>query len=79
MTVKYLLIFIMASIFFSFSNTAIFSQSYQVRNYIQDDGLANAFVFGITQDHSGCLWFATRNGISTYDSSRWKTYTLREG
>jgi len=79
MIVKYLLIFIMVNLFFSFSNTAIFSQSYQVRNYIEDDGLANSFVFDITQDHSGCLWFAARNGISTYDSSRWKTYTFKEG
>ncbi|MFC2145779.1 two-component regulator propeller domain-containing protein, partial [Acidobacteriota bacterium] len=56
-----------------------YGQSYQVRHYSGVDGLANAHVFDITQDHWGRMWFATRGGISCYDSVDWKNYTMADG
>jgi two-component system cell cycle sensor histidine kinase/response regulator CckA len=56
-----------------------YCQSYQVRHYSGVDGLANAHVFDITQDHWGRMWFATRGGICCYDGVDWKNYTTADG
>ncbi len=74
---KYFLVFLIFNLFLS--NHSAYSQSYHVRTYTDDDGLANAKVFDITQDNSGCMWFATRTGISVYDGKRWKTYSYNDG
>jgi len=34
---------------------------------------------GVAQDSSGRMWFATRSGISVYDGSNWKSYTIMDG
>ncbi len=36
-------------------------------------------VYDVTQDTLGQLWFATRAGISVYDGSQWKSYTVVDG
>ena len=74
---KYFLICLIFNLFLF--NHSAYSQGYHVRTYTDDDGLANAKVFDITQDNSGCMWFATRTGISMYDGKRWKTYSYNDG
>ena len=74
---KYFLIVLIFNLFLS--DHYLYSQSYHVRNYLEDDGLANSIVYSITQDHSGCMWFTTRTGISVYDGIRWKTYFNSHG
>jgi PAS domain S-box-containing protein len=66
-------------LYFLLGNTALHPQSYQVRTYTEEDGLANSMVYETTQDHSGRMWFATRTGISVYDGSTWKTHANTEG
>jgi len=75
--IKYFLIFLIFNLFLS--NHSAYSQCYHVRTYTADDGLANSKVLEITQDNSGCMWFATRTGISVYDGNRWKTYSYNDG
>jgi|GEM_PF-488579 len=67
------------SICFFFFSTVVFSQSYLVHHYTEMEGLPTANVFGITQDHWGRIWFATRGGITVYDGASWKTYTVEDG
>ncbi|MCP4663563.1 MAG: response regulator [bacterium] len=55
------------------------AQSYLIRNYSEEDGLPSSTVYGITQDHSGRMWFATRAGIVVYDGARWTTHTPDHG
>jgi two-component system cell cycle sensor histidine kinase/response regulator CckA len=62
-----------------FFSTVLFSQSYLVHHYTEMEGLPTANVFGITQDHWGRVWFATRGGITVYDGTSWKTYTVSDG
>ncbi len=57
----------------------LFSQNYPVRNYTVEDGLASSTINGITQDHSGLMWFATAAGISSYDGITWTNYTRQDG
>jgi PAS domain S-box-containing protein len=55
------------------------SQSYLVHSYSETDGLPSAFVYGITQDHQGRMWFATRAGIAVYDGVSWEKFTVSQG
>jgi signal transduction histidine kinase/ligand-binding sensor domain-containing protein len=57
----------------------VFPQSYLVHTYNENDGLSNSAVYDVAQDTSGQLWFATRAGISAYDGTQWKSYTVAEG
>ena len=72
---KYLL---MLCVVLLFSNP-VYSQSYQIRTYIEDDGLPSSTVYDITQDDSGRMWFATRGGIGVYDGFHWKIYSVVDG
>jgi len=56
-----------------------FSQGYLVHCYSETDGLPSAFVYGITQDHQGRMWFATRAGIAVYDGVSWEKFTVSHG
>ncbi|MGD2090540.1 MAG: response regulator [Candidatus Aminicenantes bacterium] len=68
--------FLFFSLFFAFH---CYSQSYQVHHYSVADGLPNAHVYDITQDHWGRMWFATHGGISCYDGVSWKNFTQGDG
>ncbi len=57
----------------------IFSQSYHVHNYSEDDGLLNSTVHDLLQDSAGRMWFSTRSGISCYDGAYWTSYTAANG
>jgi PAS domain S-box-containing protein len=70
------LVFLLFSLFFVFP---CYSQSYQVHHYSVADGLPNANVYDITQDHWGKMWFATRGGISCYDGVSWRNFTEADG
>ena len=38
------------------------------------DGLSQAYVTAILQDHRGFMWFATRDGLNRYDGNAFVTY-----
>jgi len=50
-----------------------------VHTYSEAEGLPSAYVYGITQDHLGRMWFATRAGIAVYDGVSMETYTMSDG
>lgn len=56
-----------------------FSQSYQVQQYLEADGLPSATVYDLCQDQSGRMWFGTRSGIALYDGKTWINYTVADG
>lgn len=56
-----------------------YSQDYLVHTYTENEGLANSKVMDVIQDSTGRMWFATRGGISVYDGSDWKSYTISNG
>jgi len=74
---KKIIIIIISSILLS--TGLAFSQGYLVHTYNENDGLSNSVVYDVAQDTSGQLWFATRAGISIYDGTEWKSYTVAEG
>jgi PAS domain S-box-containing protein len=48
------------------------AQSYLIHTYTQDDGLPSSAVYGLAQDRSGKIWFATDSGVASYDGLDWK-------
>ncbi len=51
-------------------------------NYVQydtRDGLAGSTVYSMAQDKDGFMWFATENGLSRFDGTRFKTFTVKDG
>ncbi len=67
------------SILFFFFTGFSFSQGYLVHRYSETEGLPSAFTYGITQDHQGRMWFATRAGIAVYDGVSWEKFTVSQG
>lgn len=55
-----------------------YGQSYQTQHYSELDGLLDAHVYDITQDHRGRMWFATRREISCYDGFPWESYRMSD-
>src|SRR5664279_4027477 len=52
-----------------------FSQEYNFRNYGTEQGLAQSYVYSITQDESGNLWLGTGNGLSKFNGLKFETFT----
>jgi hypothetical protein len=64
---------------FLFLGPAVYGQDYAYIQYSTKDGLPSATVHGITQDHTGFLWFATEAGLSRFDGKTFRTYTIADG
>ena len=70
--IKYKLIIL--SILFSVLLSNINAQEYFFKEYNESDGLPSGNVFDIAQDTLGRMWFATRNGIVSYDGAQWNSF-----
>ena len=60
-------------------NHTLIAQRYNVIQYTEADGLGNSSTYGIAQDSTGKMWFATRAGITSYDGSIWRNYNMQDG
>jgi len=56
-----------------------FSQEYSYTHYDVKDGLAGSNVYCITQDKQGFLWIGTDAGLSRFDGTHFKNFTLEDG
>ncbi|MCF8242677.1 MAG: PAS domain S-box protein [Melioribacteraceae bacterium] len=65
-------------IFFIFTS-AHFAQRYPVKNYTEENGLPSSMVYDVERDSTGVAWFATRNGIASFNASEWRNYKAQEG
>ncbi len=54
-------------------------QEYNYEHYKTNDGLAGAVVYDLCQDKDGFIWFATETGLSRYDGSHFKNFTMDDG
>jgi len=55
------------------------SQQYFVKSYNIENGLSTQSVGDACQDQDGIMWFATNDGISSYDGFRFKNYNSENG
>jgi len=51
------------------------------KNYTEENGLANSFVYGIVEDDNGNLWLSTNNGLSQFNPEKetFRNYYARDG
>jgi ligand-binding sensor domain-containing protein len=57
----------------------LFAQQYTYVQYNVKDGLAGSTVYDLCQDKEGFMWFATDAGISRFDGTHFKNFTLDDG
>lgn len=55
-----------------------FSQRFKFNEYTVKQGLAQPYVYSITQDTNGYLWIGTGNGLCKFDGINFKTYTTND-
>jgi ligand-binding sensor domain-containing protein len=56
-----------------------FAQEYSYVHYDITEGLAGSTVYSITQDREGFLWAATETGVSRFDGTHFKNFTVADG
>ncbi|MFH2141257.1 MAG: two-component regulator propeller domain-containing protein, partial [Bacteroidota bacterium] len=56
-----------------------FTQNYNIKHYIVQDGLLHAFVNDIIQDSRGNIWIATGGGLCKFNGVEFKSYTTKNG
>ena len=44
-----------------------------------EEGLVDSMVFAVLEDRSGFLWFGTSKGVSRFNGSSWKIFSVEEG
>ncbi|RZS72733.1 two component regulator with propeller domain [Pseudobacter ginsenosidimutans] len=64
------------SLFFFFIGR---SQEFSYSHYTTRDGLASKVVYCMQQDTDGFMWFGTEAGVSRFDGTNFKTFTMRDG
>ncbi|MGC4101338.1 sensor histidine kinase [Ferruginibacter sp.] len=48
-------------------------------HYDTKEGLAGSTVYSLCQDRDGFMWFATDNGLSRFDGTHFKNFTVKDG
>ena len=55
------------------------AQKFNFRNYNINDGLAQPYVYCISQGIYGRLWIGTGDGLSSFDGKKFRNYTTKDG
>lgn len=55
------------------------SQSPSFKQYSEKEGLPTSVIYQVRQGSDGRMWFATDNGISSFDGSRFRNYGRAQG
>ena len=54
------------------------SQTYNFKNYTDEDGLPQSYVYCISQSNKGFLYLSTGDGFCKFDGNSFKTFTTRD-
>ncbi len=57
---------------FGLQTTPLLAREFLIKKYDDLDYLPSLNVSGVTQDHSGRMWFSTRAGLVRYDGATWE-------
>lgn len=71
--------FILFFLLFLLKYNFAYSQSYFIKNYSIENGLPTNFIYDVTQDKKGRMWFATSVGVSVYDGLQWDNLDTLKG
>src|SRR6478672_7459376 len=57
----------------------ISAQEYSYAHYDVKEGLASSVVYSAVQDKQGFMWFGTDAGLSRFDGTSFKNFTVDDG
>jgi hypothetical protein len=57
----------------------VYAQEFNYVHYDTKDGLSGSTVYDMCQDVDGFMWFATENGLTRFDGSHFKSFTVKDG
>ncbi|MGV3609900.1 MAG: two-component regulator propeller domain-containing protein [Fluviicola sp.] len=55
------------------------AQLYNIKSYTDDNGLAQNYVYSISQNENGLLLIGTGDGFNVFDGDRFKTFRVKDG
>lgn len=55
------------------------AQLYNIKSYTDDNGLAQNYVYSMSQNENGFLLIGTGDGFNVFDGDKFKTYTIKNG
>ncbi len=55
------------------------AQVYTFKNFTQDDGLPQSYIYDLTQGKNGFLYIATGEGLAVYGGNRFKKFGKKDG
>lgn len=61
-----------------FLSKYFFGQVYDFNIYTEDNGLAQNYIYSISQSSDGFLYLSTGNGFVAYEGNKFKTYTTND-
>jgi len=67
---------VLCALIFPFISNA---QDYSYSHYSTGEGLAGSTAYCITQDKEGFLWIGTEAGLSRFDGTHFKNFTIHDG
>ena len=76
LSVKFFALLLLTVTFPLFIAAYAFAERLPVKVFTSADGLGSSFVNYLMRDSRGFLWFATRDGLSRFDGSRFITYQV---
>ncbi|MEI8136093.1 MAG: two-component regulator propeller domain-containing protein, partial [Bacteroidota bacterium] len=56
-----------------------YSQVFSFKNYTEEEGLSQSFIYDICQDNKGFLIIATGDGLSAYGGYKFKVFKTNSG
>jgi len=57
----------------------VLAQDFSYIHYGTKDGLARSTTYGISQDKEGFIWFGTETGLSRFDGTNFRNFTMADG
>ena len=55
------------------------AQTYNFKNYTDEDGLPQSYVYCVSQSNKGFLYLSTGDGFCKFDGNTFKNYTAKDG
>lgn len=68
-----------AAIFILYLGHSVSAQLYNIKLYTDDNGLAQNYIYSISQSKNGFLLIGTGEGFTVFDGDKFKTFTTKDG
>lgn len=57
---------------------SVSARQYTIRNFRQEEGIPQAYIYALIQDHAGYLWAGTGNGLVRFNGRSFEVFTVKD-